>query len=228
MLSAIYDQPTSDWRQITVEKLNRYGRPVSNLDGSRETFRYDLEESTGDLYGLLGDPDPGYIIAFKSFQIFLVTPLYMASLMIANLLKVIGDVTSIFWKVLPQIAADLSQKGIVAALGNAIMAVTVEIPCEIVADLWRICRSPLYAVGMEIACLYGMISPYEGRKWIGKIESNWHERVPYYEDIRSATSETCLREIFKGKIFFIAICMQKMGNIHDKVGELNKYIILKN
>jgi len=225
MLSATF-LGNSDWREVAVEKLNRYGKPVFALDGSHKTFRYDLEVSTGDLYGLQGDPDPAYVIALKSFGVFLLTPVYMGSVMIANLLKIIGNITSIFWKVIPQMVSDLLQKGVIATLGNAVMAIIFEIPCEIAADLCRICRSPLYAVGMEIASLYGMFSPYEGRKWIGKIESSWHDNLPYYEDVRSTTLDTFLKETFKGKILFLAICMQKMGNINDKVNGINKYIIM--
>ncbi|MBS0629954.1 MAG: hypothetical protein JSS30_07030 [Verrucomicrobia bacterium] len=229
MISAVdLYQPNGDWREVTVEKLNNRGELCLNRDnGNKQTFHYTLEVSTGDLYGLRGDADPPHIIAGKAFAIFIVTPFYMLGLMSANFLKIIVDVTSIFWKVIPQSISELSSKGIRATLANALMTVIFEIPNEIILDLWRICRSPLYAIGVQVASLYTMLSPYEGRKWIGKIESQWHDGTPYQKSILDTPAENCVDEVLHdGRILFLAVCMQKMGNIHDKVGSLEKYRIV--
>lgn len=227
MLSCVYGA-NADWRRITVEKLNRRGETELTAAGMPKQFRYDLESSTGDLYGFKGDPDAPETVAAKSLLIFCITPLYLAGMICAHLLKTASDILSIFWKVLPQLIKDLSAKGPGASFGNTMMAVFIEIPLEIGADLLRICRSPFFAVALEIACLYTMISPYEGRKWIGKIENLWHEGLHYHLDVRDTDPARCFEEIvYDGKILFLGICMQRMGNIHDKVRDLDKYRILQ-
>ncbi len=221
-------QPNADWRNVTVEKLNSRGDLCIKDNGSPQTFEYTLEESTGDLYGLQGKPDAPHTIAAKSLGIFFITPIYTLGLISANLLKMVADITSIFWKVIPQLIQELSAKGIRAALGNAIMTIVFEIPNEMILDLWRVCRSPLYAVAIEVACLYTMLSPYEGRKWIGKIESQWHDGTPYTKHLQDTPASECVDEVlFDGKVLFMAVCMQKMGNIYDKVDKLDKFRVCK-
>jgi hypothetical protein len=221
-----------DWRTITVHKLNSEGQRCEKEKKPQE-FKYTMEVSTGDLYGLKGDPDPRYIISLKAVAVFAFTSLWLVGIMTANLIKIAIDVSSIFWKVIPQMLHELYSKGIVSALGNAIMATVYEIPKEICFDIWRICRSPFFALGMEFASLYAIFSPYEGRKWIGKVESIWRDETPYKLNVNNLDGKKIdkdpfhlFKEIAKGKILFMAICMQKMGNIHDKVGNKNKYEIV--
>ena len=112
-------QPNADWSNVTVEKLNGQGDLCIKDNGSPQTFEYlhSREKSTGDLYGLQGKPDSPHIIAAKSLGIFFITPIYTIGLIGANLLKMVADITSIFWKVIPQLIQELSAKGIKAALG---------------------------------------------------------------------------------------------------------------
>lgn len=221
-----------DWRTVTVHKRNNEGEECKKGEVYQK-FKYTMEVSTGDLYGLKGDPDPRYIISLKAVAIFAFTSLWMVGIMTANLIKIGVDVTSIFWKVIPQMIRELYSKGIVSALGNAVMATIYEIPKEICLDIWRICRSPIFALGMEFASLYAIFSPYEGRKWIGKVESAWRDETPYRLNVNKLDNKKydsdrfyLFKQISKGKILFMAICMQKMGNIYDKVGNLNKYEIV--
>jgi len=221
-------QPSADWRNVTVEKLTSRGDLCLNDNGTPKTFDYTIEESTGDLYGLHGNPDPAHIVAVKAVGIFLVTPIYTFGLLCANLLKMVVDITSIFWKVIPESIQNLSTKGIRATLVNAVMTVIFEIPNDLILGVMRICRTPFYAVALEVACLYAMFSPYEGRKWIGKIESQWHENTPYKNHLLETLPNDCVDALlFDNKVIFLAVCMQKMGNIHDKVGKLDKYKICK-
>lgn len=218
--------PNADWKTIDVQKRDSRGKICNTIVGLPQKFQYTLEVSTGDLYGLSGKPDPAHVIAAKAFFIFLGSSPYMVALMCANFVKIAFDITSVFWKVIPQMLSDIFKKSIFAALGNGFMSVVYEIPKEIVLDIWRICRSPLYTVGLMFASLYTLISPFEGRKWIGKIESEWHDGIPYKMNLnKQSNPENFYTDIAMGKVLFLAICMQKMGNIGDKVGAFDKFEI---
>lgn len=220
--------PNADWKTIDVQKRDSRGKICNTTVGLPQKFQYTLEVSSGDLYGLDGKPDPAHVIAIKAFFIFLGSSPYMACLMCANLVKIAIDITSVFWKIIPQMLSDISKKGFFDALGNGCMAVVYEIPKEIVLDVWRICRSPLFTVGLMLACLYTLVSPFEGRKWIGKIETQWHDGISYKMNLNKKTEpEQFYTDIALGKVLFFAMCMQKMGNINDKVGGFDKFEIYK-
>nr|NGX46450.1 hypothetical protein [Chlamydiota bacterium] len=109
-------------------------------------------------------------------------------------------------------------------------------------NMWRIVRAPLFAVGVMFAAAWGLFSPYEGRKMIGKIEKEWHDGLTFKDDMRMGKDEqflnkmddckkysddcgTCFTEIKTGKVFFLGWCMQVRGNIDAKVAGVAKYTL---
>jgi len=220
-----------DWRTVTLLKRDHTGEYVKNDSGTLRKFNFTQEVSTGDLYGIPKPhfpPDEPFVVAAKAIGMCVITPIYMLGMMIANAIKIVSDMTPIFWRVIPKLIADLNTKGIIGAFGNAFMAVVIEVPTEVVQDIWRICRSPLFAIGMMFACLYAPFSPFEARKWIGKIEKLWHEGTSYNMDVRlDQGKDVDFAKLFssalKGKIWFLGYCMQKRGNIADKVAGKDKF-----
>lgn len=216
-----YATNNGDWVNTKVLKIGS--------NGTEKWKRYTQELSTGDLYGVplneemcgssKGDPEPPVGIALKCAGIFVATPFYMLGVMGVNALKIIVDISSIFWRIIPQFIEEFSTKKCIAAMGNFFMSINWDLPHAIMQDIWRVVRSPLYAGGMALACVYGIVSPYEGRKWISKIEGLWHE-ASYKMDFRLGMSKKYsltqfISDIAKGKILFLAWCMQKRGNIND-------------
>lgn len=223
-----------DWRNITVYQKNSNGELRKNEVGSPIKFQYTQEISTGDLYGgrLSSDeptqglsPDEPYVISIKAIGLFCFTPLYTLGLIVGNLVQIAVKATSIFWRVIPQIIQERSTKGILPAFGNGVVAIVAEIPLQIIQDIWRICRAPIYALGVMFACIYALPVPYEGRKWIGRIENAWHEGASY--KMHGQCEPDCISDAKEGKFYFAAICMQKRGNIADKAGNMDKYEICK-
>ncbi|NGX59372.1 MAG: hypothetical protein KR126chlam3_00523 [Chlamydiae bacterium] len=216
---------SGDWRLVTMIKRDENGDVI----GHPTAFQYHLEDSTGDLYGVQEDKkgiDKPFVIAAKALGMFFYTPFYTLGMMTANCIRVAIDMTAIFWRIIPLFVQDIYRKGFFPSLGNATMSIVWDTPIEIAKDIWRIARSPIYGTGMMMASLFTFALPLEGRKWLGKIEYEWHEGVSYQMDIRHRKSQKqnedlkfseFISEIAKGKILYLGYCMQKRGNIHEIV-----------
>lgn len=211
---------SGDWATVYLYKRKE--------DGKQFSFdrKYILEISTGDLYGIPEEePTKPISIAIKCAGIFLATPFYMLGIMTFHSIVAVVDIASVFWKVIPQLINQLRIKPIVACLGNAYMTVAHELPSKLGADIRRIVRSPFFAIGMLFAAAFGVIYPQEGRKWLGQIEYEWHEGASYRQDIRYRRKYewsdiypyAYYCHALEGRIFNLGYCMQKRGNIHDKV-----------
>lgn len=222
----------SDWIHAKMVKRNKRGNV------KRTVFHYHLENSTGDLYGVQGKKgiDKPYVIALKATGMFFYTPFYALGMIVGRIIHIAIEISAIFWRIIPKLIQNIYTKGIFSALGNAIMEIGWEIPSEIIKDIWRIVRCPFYAIGMMAASLFAIAYPLEGRKWLGKIEYEWHEKTPYHMDIRYRKSEEqCkdmpfsefLSEIKAGKICTLGYCMYKRGNIHEKIAGKPRFEMLE-
>lgn len=202
-----------DWSRVELRKEGLY------------KVSHDLEKSTGDLYGLSRNPDPAQKIAWKSAGMCVATPVYALGMIGVALVRVVSHVFSIAIEIIKDLPLNLRQKRIFSTLGTIFFKVAWEAPIGIVKEIERIVKAPLFAIGMMFAALYATISPLEGRKWLGKIELEWHENNSYKKDFRYGRSQKewdklpfseILKEARDGKILYLGYCMQKHGNINDK------------
>ncbi len=210
------------------------GDPITSSIGAPLHIQYTQEISTGDLYRRVDDR---FHLALKCGGISLATLFYAPGLVLVNFLKIVIDLSSFFWRVLPSFIQNLSTKGIVRATANLLMATLWQIPTAISEDIWRIARVPIYALGMISAGLVGLIAPMEGLRWIAKIEFAWHQKTSYQMDLRhrKTDKELCslrnipnlITEICSGKILFLGYCIQKRGNIEDEVAGMKRFELLK-
>jgi hypothetical protein len=86
-------------------------------------------------------------------------------------------------------------------------------PKKIVKDIWNVARVPIYALGMELALCYGLITLdlYGAREKEAAVESALWRGASYKEDLRMKNRG----ENDKVKAFYLAWCFQKRGNIRD-------------
>jgi|GEM_PF-3136487 len=228
----------ADWSRVTLVKRNDMGNVISSR-GEPTRFHYHRENSTDDLYGLQ-DPKKGIdtasVVSAKAFGIFLAAPIYTLGMMVTSLIRIAINVSAIFWRTVPQFIKNISIKGPVQALANLAMRTFFEFPLEIAKDIWRIIRSPLYGIGMMAASLVALPCPLEGRKWLGKIEKDWHEGLSCNMDIRYGRSQKDLEdlpfselvsEISNGKIFLLGYCMYKRGNLSEKIAGKPRFEIFE-
>lgn len=98
-------------------------------------------------------------------------------------------------------------------------------PTILCKEIWTLVRFPLYVVGLELAAIYGIFSPLNGRAMFGRIESALHAGKtrydaenccdPNYEKPFLELSWQFLSEKDHAKTFFIAYCMQPIGSTTD-------------
>ncbi len=228
-----YDSPSTagttvpgNWREVTLEKKSVAENGTISI---RHTYIEDI--SNGDLYL----NSNGAELTKTCAALILGLPFYTFGVMFADLVKIVTGIVGIAERAFKEIR----QQPVGEALATLFFALTWEVPAHIATSLWHVVKAPLYAVAFFFACLYGLVNPYDGRKWIGKIEQQWHES-DYRGDWRSkmqlskkpkgSFENTCediqsaCQQISLGKMHFYALCMQKRGNVHDKVANLTRFI----
>ncbi|MDN3506457.1 MAG: hypothetical protein P0S96_04435 [Simkaniaceae bacterium] len=218
----------ADWSCVDVIKHNEFGKVVTSF-GKPVRFQYHKENSTGDLYGIQDSKkglDTAKVISAKALIILCAAPIYTVGMMTVALVRIALNVSSIFWRILPQFVRNAFIKGPVQALADLTMRVGFDLPLEVIKDLWRIVRSPLYGFGIMLAGLVAIPCPFEGRKWLGRIEGDWHEGLSCNRDIRYGKTpkeidnlpfSELIWEIQAGKVFLLGYCMYQRGNINDRI-----------
>lgn len=220
---------TPDWGHVTVKKRD--------LDGTlvEKPFRYLMEKSTGDLYGIQGtDPPTRSIVAIKSAAICVGSLFYPMLVVAWKVMSFFADLTELGLNAPAAFSQKYSTKGFVVAItevGATAVCTSLHSLAELVAGCAKI---PFYATALFFASLYGILIPFEGMKWISKIESQWHEGATYQSDIRynnvgwlSPTIIEDFKAARAGKVLFLAYCMQKRGNLFEEVNGTPRYTLIK-
>ena len=218
-----------DWCRASLFKRGVDGEFLKDSEGFSKAFNYTLEISSGDLYGIPGDENGAkpHFIARKAIGLLIATSFYMLGVMTYHLLKIVTDIGTISVRAFTELSHHFSKKGVLGSMANLVMTLIWEIPSSLLDDLWHIARSPLFAAGILCASLFAVLFPFEGRKWIGKIELAWHDNTSYRMDIRhNKTIDQSWNELFSkkffsdlkaGKVIYLANCMQKRGNLKEKI-----------
>lgn len=158
----------------------------------KQKYDYIIEVKTGDIYW----NNAKWAVAIKCMLIVLVVPFYTGAVMLWYVGKVVVDITR-----------DWSR---------------------IQSDFAKIKRAPYY--GLKVLCVSCTfpLDIYRTRKWEAMVEYEWHGRVSYRKDFRETYLKelSCLPNLLYGiqnaKVFYLAWCFQKHGNLKD-----NKYKLVK-
>ncbi len=218
------------WANVKVYKRQENGRFYRTL------HTYTLDVASGDLYGIDPDSLKSHQVASKCLAIFFAVPFYALGLVACNVAKLIADVTSIFWRVIPEMIHDLLNKSVLEAAANALMAIVFTVPNAINGDIRRIASSPFFAMGMLFASAVGVFHPHVGRKWLGRIELCWHENMSNHHDLRHSMSQKEWEELtpfdylhygLRGKILYLSYCMAVRGNISEKIEDGRDKFVFK-
>lgn len=98
---------------------------------------------------------------------------------------------------------------------RAFAAVIWTAPLAFLENIWAAIRTPYYVWKIELAGLYGIVKPLQGREKIAEAERDWHHRtrredIRFYDDV--------FTHFWKGLIeprapstLFLALCMQPVG-----------------
>lgn len=211
---------SSNWSLVALSKRK--------WDGALQPSWFVKDHASGDLYL----PETTQVVAIKCMALAFGTIFYIPALMVINAAKIFTDVANIALRTLMEFGQNWKQRGPVEAFATIFFAVTWEAPATVFGDICRIAKAPLHGMGMIYAGLYGIFSPYEGRKWFARIERSLHEGATikddlrYYPMVKGTTAEEIAdvwNRLQSGNILFSGFCMQPIGNLRDKASHLNRF-----
>lgn len=179
---------------------------------------YTHDVKTGDLY----IDDPVYVVSLKCVLVALGLPFQAVAKAGWHAIKTSLQIGSIAFESISQIGKRMSEGFVCEAISEAFQFF-VRGAKVLATGLFNIIKIPLFALGAEIAALYGIFKPYHGRKFEARIEKAWESGASYKEDVRNipppGNGESHLTAFFSGvrdtPAFYLAHCFQVRGNTHD-------------
>lgn len=188
--------------------------------GRKKVYTFIENQKTGDLY----NSDSMQAVAFKCFEIAVVTPLYMATRMVFHLCRMVYLVGKIFYESIVA-CADAIQNGEHGARAF-FKHMVVDLSYRLFMDafllqLWEVVKAPYYALGLFIAALEGCLyDPMKGKMEIAIIERKWNNNLDRSHDWRIQEvvhGNNCWQGVMNADAFFIGFCMQPLGDISSYV-----------
>ena len=220
-------ESTVAWRRVTVYRLDGKGKPetekvkdprTGNEITRNKEYTYIEDAETKELYW----DEPAYVVAMKCAGIALATPLYTVTYMVWNLAKLPLDIVAIVGSAMEKIGSQVKEYKIVDAAATFWKEIVIQLPTQLFTDIWNIVKSPLFALGIEFAAIYGILDPFRGRAIEAKIEQIWQNNVSYKEDFRetkTVDTGSCWRnfvnDVTAARAFYFAWCFQVRGNSND-------------
>ncbi len=193
------------WATAAVTFLHR--------NGVRETRYEIIDLKTENRYS----HESMSITAFKCFELVVGIPLYLATYIGWNLIRMPLIAVGTILVSLARLIAHPNKIQCVQLLKD----IAWTAPKRIIEDIWTVVRAPFYAIAMEFAAIYGVFKPVEARKMMGQIERSWHQYSRKH-DVRYQDPNLDPLFILKAltdkdfdRTFYIAECMQPYGNLND-------------
>ena len=220
-------EPTNAWQRVTAYRFDKDGKPMTETVKDSKTgveitqkkeYKYIEDVRTKELYW----DEPAYVIAMKCMGIILATPLYTVTYMAMNLAKLPLGIVAIAGTTLEKVGSLLKEHKIIDAASTFWKGIIIQLPKQAFTHIWNIVKSPLFALGIEFAAIYGIFDPFRGRAIEAKIEHAWQNNVLYKEDLRETqTPDTgsCWRnfvnDVTASQAFYLAWCFQVRGDSND-------------
>ncbi len=215
-----------NWRRAVFNKVDVTGNVVADSKGTPQKFTFIENLHTGDLHL----NDMGKDIMFKSYAMFFALPFYTLGMIATAHIQAgvaIYNMTLKFFQDIKQGFTELSPtKFITAPIG-----VLTDAALATAQLVWRVVRAPIFAICAALACIYMMFSPLDGRELYASIEAKWHDNATY-RDVICYKNPYCQEKsnevtwegwkhnwnlFLGGRVLFLAPCMQKRGNIDEKI-----------
>ena len=220
-------QASAAFRRTFINKLDEQGQPrVYNLvdlktgeaSGRGSLLSYIEDVATGNLYL---DEDRA-VVATKCIMIALLgNPIYAVikeGWHFAKMLLVISTIGIDTIRKLGEQFQEDKPKGIDSICWKAVC----ETGSALKEGIWGIVSTPFYAVGVELAAVYGIFDQYQGRKWVAAIERSWQNGVSYKEDLKQCVQspgenawDAFVRNSKQARIPYLARCFQVRDNTHS-------------
>lgn len=222
------EEAQAAFRRTFINKLDEQGNPrfynIIDLEtgkptGGRDSLLSYIEDvATGNLYL---DEDRS-TVATKCIMIaFLGNPLYALTREVWALTKMLLVVSTIGLDTIRKLGEKFYE-GNLQGIDSICWEAVCETGSALKEGIWGIVSTPFYAVGVELAALYGTFDQYRGRKWVAAIEHAWQNGVSYQEDhkehVRNPDENrwvSFVRDVKQARVPYLANCFQVRGNIHQ-------------
>jgi len=170
-----------------------------------------------------------YEMARKAMFIFLFTPALLALKVTFNVLQMVFDCSSYFftyWTMAKALGNGLIDFITGKSLVNKNISKVFELSITSRVDIFKnlaqdtiyIVRAPFFAIALQFASLFILVSPNRGRKAIAKIEKSWNYNMGLSYDYRhnkDFKEKSLLRALFEtlldrkeDVVFYLALCFQ--------------------
>ncbi len=212
----------SDWSEKIVVRLRDdeqfIMKEIVNEKGDR--YRYDAIQN----------------VAKKCLVIFLLTPAVCFIRISINALQIGFDFAHVNFLATVQILKQLFHLKVIDAVKTYFetRALMTEYMIE---DIAKIIRAPVFAIGIQLASLFGIFKPYEGRRLVAFLEEKSNYGASRNEDFRYVykkqfePQDTTCWNVFKSYVkftyyalskrdepvvWYTARCFQSIGSLSDK------------
>jgi hypothetical protein len=214
------------FESVAISKLHRNGQvkvyeiinPVTGEKSQQTIRKAILDRTTGDLY--LDEKE--YVVRAKCLAIMLGMPFYTLSTIGWHLTKLPIVVAVVAFDALKQIPSRWCDLTLNAAW-NGFREKVYQITVLSAKEVFEVVKAPFYFIAAECAACVGVVNPYLGRKWVGKVEYSWQNQRSYKEDFRKIPArpdESCweafVTDLIQSRAFYLAYCFQVRGNLSDK------------
>jgi len=214
---------SSPWQRVIFYRKGDNGQLIKNKKGEAREFIYTLDTRTNELYkGGKYEDDIGVSIAAKCMLIASFNPLFTVGHMAWYLVKTPIQAMKMVVERIKDLGKALKQKASSEELFAKFKTYFLEILNKIKNNLWNVVRAPFFGIAVQFMALYGIVNPYEGRKWEAKIEHEWQHRVSWRQDWRMMdTPESegmwtaLFKDIQKAQCCYLAHCFQVRGKLSD-------------
>jgi hypothetical protein len=207
------------WRKVVVHRLDAAGSPIKEENGVRaREYRYIEDVKTGELYW----DESASVIAMKCAGIVLGLPTYLLTYAAWNMIKLPLNITAIINSTLDELSQNWGSGQLKEGARVLCEGFFTQLPARMFPHIWNVVKSPLLAISLGSAAIYGMVDPFCGRKMIAHIEHAWQNNISYKYDLRKIkTADTgniwfnFINDCHVSKAFYLAWCFQPRGNIKD-------------
>lgn len=233
LFNSLTESTDSAFRRVTITKkdlngnLKSYDKQESVIDpvtGQQKMVTKKVSElsyiqdvKTGQIYL----DEESYVVATKCALIALGMPFYTLGTMCWQTLRTVVSVSATVFETVSKMADHLSLcRGFQAAL--VLRAGVLHSANTLGTGLYEIIKAPLFALGCELAALYGIFKPYHGRKFEAMIENAWQHGANFKEDFRKIPPDAqgdcfseCRKDVADTQAYYLAHCFQPRGNTSD-------------
>jgi hypothetical protein len=202
-----------DKKETFFDKTTGQKRVVTRKDA---VITYIEDVGTGALY--LDETTD--IIAMKCVLTALGMPFYALGKMCWHAIKTFSKICWIASEMFPQIGHQLVLGDLFEAAKES-MRGFVQVSQVCGTGLLEIVKSPLFALGCELAAIYGIFRPYQGRVFEAWIEKQWEKGASYKDDLRNVSYsgedpwtsfKKCIQDAHP---VFFDYCFQSRGSVND-------------